>query len=149
MSHGGGVPNAKADCKRSGGFSGRLLSYTLLRMSNRFSHLMARVLLVVVAMTFLSPALGVQLTSDHEQLHAVAERAAAATQAHEHDADDDDDAHGVVGHLFLHMPFSFGSAFDFVSPQFLSGVSLTPLRFPPSSGIPELPFKPPRVLPFV
>ncbi len=119
------------------------------RMSGGTSRFVSRLLFLVMAMTFLSPALGAQMTVDHEQLHALAKHADESSMAHEHDADDDEDAHALIGHLFLHMPHFVSSASQLLPTQFVTGADLPVLRFPPSCGIPELPFKPPRVLLFV
>jgi ABC-type Zn2+ transport system substrate-binding protein/surface adhesin len=114
-------------------------------MRKNVSKVVSCVLFVVMATTFLSPALGGQMVADHEQLHAQATHTDDALSAHGHDDDDDhDDAHALIGHLFLHMPVHFSIAFQIVSPLFANGGGMAGPRFSPSFGIPDLPFKPPR-----
>lgn len=119
-------------------------------MFSRISQIVSRELLIVMAMTFLSPAVGAQIATDHDQLHARVAVVDASSVAHDHEGESDhDDAHALIGHLFLHMPVHFSIAFQVVLPRFVTEEATSVLQSPPSFGIPELPFKPPRILLFV
>ena len=102
---------------------------------------------MVMALTFLSPALGSQMVADHEQLH---ETVHPADAAHTHDSDADDDyAHALIGHLLLHMPFFSAGVIQVTHPCPTRREEIPAPLFLSTLGIPELPFKPPRALLFV
>ena len=119
-------------------------------MNARISTVVSRMLVMVMALTFLSPVLGAQRVTDHELAHAATTaHAADAAHAHDNDADNDgdgdhNDAHSLIGHLLLHMPFFSAGIIQVAFPRLMSGEKIpTPLPLP-TLGIPELPFKPPR-----
>lgn len=123
-------------------------------MNARISTVVSRMLVMVMALTFLSPVLGAQRVTDHELAHAATTAHAAAadsTPAHAHDNDADNDgdgdhneAHSLIGHLLLHMPFFSAGIIQITFPRLMSGEKIPTLLPLPTLGIPELPFKPPR-----
>ena len=118
-------------------------------MTDRVFIFVSRMLFIVMALTFLSPALGAQIVADHDQLHAQTTYSDDSLPTHAHDTDDDHDtAHALIGHLFLHMPVFSSVAFEVAISKFTGAGDMPVPQFSLPFSIPELPFKPPRVLLF-
>lgn len=114
-------------------------------MTQRLFSAVARVLLTVALITFLSPSLGWQLVATHDELEHMSAHVAShdlhddsGNREHEHH-----DAHGFIGHLFGHLPV------------FLSAPPILPKADPARSDFADValvvvhialepPFRPPR-----
>ena len=100
----------------------------------------SRILLIVLLLTFLSPHLGWQMTAGHDEFEQL-------LTLHDQHQDDEENhsAHGFLGHLLTHMPMSVSAT---MCAPLVCGctVQLPDCMFSFSSGIPEPPFRPPRLL---
>lgn len=108
-------------------------------MAEGVHRIVSRILLIVMLSTFLSPHLGWQMTAGHDELEQ-------ALLAHDHHHDDEENhaAHGFIGHLLTHMPMSVSAT---MCAPLVCGcaVQLPDRIFSFSPGIPEPPFRPPRL----
>lgn len=103
---------------------------------------LARILLVTLLASFLSPAFAWQMHATHEELaHSLS---VPADHHHDHDQRHDHaDPHSLLGHLFSHLP-SLPSGCVETAPATGGLVNLVIAAVRIAPWLPDPPFRPPR-----
>jgi hypothetical protein len=107
--------------------------------------ILARVLLVTMLASVLSPAFGWEMHASHDELAHSAQLAVDEYDGHEDGGHGHEhgDPHSLIGHLFSHLP-SLPSGFVRLSPSPAAGFDFAAALVHIAPYFPEPPFRPPR-----